>query len=386
MKTVCVLDSISRANGGIFVAESRLQQELAHSGVDVRVVGLTDAHTAADSVAWSPLVPVTVPITGPRGFGYAPGMTEAIAQADADLGYLAGLWKYPSVAARRWTRQMDRPLVVAPHGMLDPWALRNSAWKKKLAGWFFQNDQLRRAACLRALCRSEMESMRAYGLRGPVCIIPNGIDIPQAASARPRPPSFPGDRKVLFYLGRLHPKKGLANLITAWSEARSLAKDWILVIAGWDQGGHEADLNRLANDLGVPDASLHFAGPQFGADKEACYRSCDAFILPSFSEGLPMVVLEAWAHGKPVLITDACNLPEGFAAQAALRLQPTEGSIRDGLATLFSMSEADRNKMGARGLHLVEERFAWPRLARDMKATYEWILGGGPKPDVVETG
>ena len=65
---------------------------------------------------------------------------------------------------------------------------------------------------------------------------------------------------------------------------------------------------------------MHFPGPQFGTAKAAAYRRADAFVLPSLSEGLPMAILEAWAHEKPVLMTDACNLPEGFAARAAIRL------------------------------------------------------------------
>ena len=135
----------------------------------------------------------------------------------------------------------------------------------------------------------------------------------------------------------------------------------MLAIAGWDQGGHEGELKRLATELEIPWAdarstkledpqplsrptgeggalatgegsanpssifhlpssklpSVVFLGPQFGEAKAACYRNCDAFILPSFSEGLPMVILEAWAYGKPVLMTPQCNLPGGFADDIA---------------------------------------------------------------------
>ena len=73
------------------------------------------------------------------------------------------------------------------------------------------------------------------------------------------------------------------------------------------------------------DASVVFLGPQFGAEKSECYRACDAFILPSLSEGLPMTVLEAWSYAKPVLMTAECNLPEGFAAGAAVRIGPVPG-------------------------------------------------------------
>ncbi|MBA3834120.1 MAG: glycosyltransferase family 4 protein, partial [Chthoniobacterales bacterium] len=127
-------------------------------------------------------------------------------------------------------------------------------------------------------------------------------------------------------------------------------------------------------------ASVIFLGPQFGEAKASCYRHCDAFVLPSFSEGLPMVVLEAWAYAKPVLMTPECNLPEGFAAQAALRVGTTVEDIKEELEALFAAPEVALTEIGKRGRELVENRFAWKRIAAQVKITYEWMLGGGSKP------
>ncbi len=99
-------------------------------------------------------------------------------------------------------------------------------------------------------------------------------------------------------------------------------------------------------------------GPLFGADKDAAYRGSDAFILPSLSEGLPMTVLEAWAHAKPVLMTPECHLPEGFSAEAALRIGSSPQEIAIGLKQLTEMSEDDRREMGARGRDLVAKKFS----------------------------
>ncbi len=208
------------------------------------------------------------------------------------------------------------------------------------------------------MCEAEAQSIRAYGLRNPVCIIPNGVHLPDLVASSTLQienlalQTFAQGRKVLLYLGRLHPKKNVANLVRAWKQTLNshplTPENWVLVIAGWDQGGYERELKKLSSDYGLP-ASVSFLGPLFGQEKEAAYRVCDAFILPSLSEGLPMTVLEAWAHAKPVLITPECNLPEGFAAEAALQIGTSPEKIAAGLKQLIEMSDDDRRAIGDRG-------------------------------------
>jgi glycosyltransferase involved in cell wall biosynthesis len=235
---------------------------------------------------------------------------------------------------------------------------------------------LRGAACLRALSEAEALSIRGYGLCNPICVIPNGVDLPDLRESNAK--TQLANPKTLLYLGRLHPKKNISNLIRAWSETfksqRGGGDRWVLAIAGLDQGGYEAQLRQLTTDLGLL-TSVIFLGPQFGADKSECYHACDACILPSLSEGLPMAVLEAWAHAKPVLMTPECNLPEGFEGNAALRIGKAAEEIAAGLRQLVEMSDNDRAAMGTRGRTLVAKSFSWPRIGQQMRAVYEWVLG-----------
>lgn len=96
-----------------------------------------------------------------------------------------------------------------------------------------------------------------------------------------------------------------------------------------------------------------------------------------------MVVLEAWANSKPVIMTPECNLPEGFSAGAALKVEASETGLVAGLDELRRMTDAERTAMGSRGHGLVVERFTWQRVARQLQSVQEWILGGGTKPDCV---
>lgn len=402
MNTASVVASVSRTAGGLFESCCRLHQCLLHyPGIKVTVAGLDDEFSLEDKPKWSPVPVETFPKIGPAAFGYAPGLKELLREQDYDLAHTHGLWMYPSVAVHAWHKKTGRPYVVSPHGMLDPWAVRNSGWKKRIALAAYERTHLRDAACIRALCQSEAESIRAFGLKNPICVIPNGVDLPGGEEQCRSLPFESGGRKVLLYLGRIHPKKGLSNLLRAWADPGTAAirqsNRWVLAIAGWDQSGYEAELKDLANELGlrwsdVGDGntssgatdSLVFLGPQFNEDKAACYRSCDAFILPSVSEGLPMVVLEAWAYGKPVLMTSRCNLPEGFAAGAAWEISGDVPALATKIQELIEIPESDRIAAGCRGRALVQNNFAWNGIAQQMRDVYSWLVGGGQRPVCVQ--
>ncbi len=390
MKIAYLLNSVSRKAGGLFEICKRLAQTTCREK-EIVVLGMEDEFTKTDVIQWAPLRPTVFPPVFARSFGYALGYSQYLAEVCPDIAHVHGLWTYPSFAGYRWHRRTKRPLIYTAHGMLAPWALRNSAWRKRLVRALWEDAAHRSAACFHVNSEAEHLTLRRHGLRIPICIIPNGIDLPAGQSSEVSSlvsdlASVARGRNLLLYLGRLHPKKNLLNLIRAWKEALnshpSILNSWMLAIAGWDQGGHEAQLRQLTTDLRLL-TSVIFLGPRFGADRDACYRACDAFVLPSLSEGLPMTVLEAWAYAKPVLMTSECNLPEGFVAGAALQTGTTSKQIAARLKQLIEMSDDDRKAMGARGRALVAETFSWPRIGEQMRWVYEWVLGGGTAPETI---
>ena len=410
---VSLVGSVSRRAGGLFESVRRLDQEVMsitgkmkdpiHTRTDhlaenikVNVLGIRDECTELDSGSWFPLSVRAFPCVGPRAFGYAPGLAARLNELRSDLVHVHGLWQFTSLAALTWHRRCRRPYVVSPHGMLDPWALRHARWKKQLGWVAYEKRHLQNAACLRALCAAEADAMRRLGLATPICVIPNGVDLPCANDSSLRPEAGGlglNGRKVLLYLGRLHPKKGLVELLEAWKEVGATNESWSLVIAGWEQNHYESTLRGVADHLGLcrsstpdrasPNGSVHFIGPQFGNKKFEWLRRCDAFVLPSLSEGLPMAVLEAWAFGKPVLISDHCNLPEGVAAGAAIRIEPTSKGIAEGLRSLIKLNDSALQEMGRRGRSLAQAKYSWRNVAAEMRQVYEWILGSGCKPACV---
>ena len=379
MRVGFLASSVSREAGGLFQSVRGLAKAVASTNADVQVFGIRDEQSTEDVQEWRPL---SVQTFRPRVrvWGYSNQLIPAMLDADLEILSVHGLWKYCSLASHRWHQQTGRPYVVHPHGMLESWALGNAGWKKRIAATLYENQHLSAAACLRALSEAEARSIRGYGLHNPVCVIPNGIDLPDLSEGDVKTQS--ANQKTLLYLGRLHPKKNISNLIRAWNETfnsqRGSVERWVLAIAGWDQGGYESELKGIATG-----GSIVFLGPRFSTEKSECYRTCDAFILPSLSEGLPMTVLEAWSYAKPVLMTAECNLPEGFSAKAAVRIGSSSGEIAAGLKQLIAMSDDDRVAMGARGRTLVATKFFWPRIGEQMRAVYEWLLGSGAPPETI---
>ncbi|KLI63735.1 glycosyltransferase [Aurantiacibacter marinus] len=373
-----VCTSISRKAGGVSVVLRRAVQGLAALGCDVTVYALRDEHSAADLADWGHIKTVLVEPAGPAALGYSPDLTRRL--GNHDLLHQHGIWQGPSLAVSRWRNQTGRPVVISPHGMLDPWALANSGWKKKLAGALYERANLRGAACLHALADAETKAIRAAGYINPVAEIPNGIDLPETSC----PPSSSGERKTLLFLGRLHPKKGVQELLFAWDtvarEDPLLAARWRVVIAGWDDGGHRAAL--MAQAASLPDiAQVDFPGALHGEEKHAAFCDADAFILPSYSEGLPVAVLEAWAYSTPTFITDGCNLPEGFMRDAAVRV--TTDPVELAQVLRARLEDPHLAAMAARAKALCAEKFTWGSVAQQYLAMYRWVLGKGDCPAFV---
>jgi glycosyltransferase involved in cell wall biosynthesis len=380
---------ISRRAGGLMDSVRSLSRFLENEhNIHVDVVSVEDQFSTEDRAQWEDL---SVHLVAPKyaSFRYAPELSRQLASLTPDLVHTHGIWTYLSIATVRWSksngRVPSRPYVVSTHGMLDPWALHNSRWKKIIAAFVFERHHLENAACIHAFNQAEAAAIRAFGLRNPICVIPNGVEVHASNVADRTPPwaaDLAGGRKVLLYLGRLHPKKGLSILLHGWREAFKRERGWVLVIAGWDQGGHRRELEQLARELKITD-SVKFAGPLFGEERESAYQNANAFVLPSLSEGQPLVVLEAWSHARPVLMTPECKLPEGFEKRAAIRMNTTVEGTAEGLGKLFALNEPALQEMGRRGRDLVMANFSWPQIASQMFAVYNWLLGRSAAPACV---
>ncbi len=385
MKAALVTSYLTRSGGGVSAAVEALSGNLFAAGTNVHVVGIKDRYCDTGYGDWSGSSYSALPVRGPGALAYAPDMLHRLHDLAPSIAHTHGMWTYPSRAVSQWSCRTHRPYIVSPHGMLDPWALHNARWKKKIAGWLYENAHLRHASCLHALCEAEAQAIRHVGLTNPICVIPNGVALPPAAINDIPPPwthIVHDDANVMLFLGRLHPKKNLLSLLDAWSMAAD--EDWHLVIAGWDQGNHKKHIKAAIERHGL-DNRVHILGPLFGRDKDLALRHARAFVHPSLSEGLPLAILEAWSYALPVLMTEACNLPQGFHASAAARLALDPGEMAHDLQCFLRLDRSHLAEIGRNGRRLVETHFSWSNVAHEMRAVYEWLVNKSEQPSTVRT-
>ncbi|MFZ9888248.1 MAG: glycosyltransferase [Myxococcota bacterium] len=315
-----------------------------------------------------------------RGSSWTANGCRGVAAKRPDLVHTHGLWLEPSRVARRSARA-GIPTVLSPHGMADPWAMGRRAPLKRVLWQLRERDTLESVHCIHALCEAEAHSLRALGIRQKIAIVPNGVElasVEDAAGLRaPWGSEIPLDARVLLFLGRFHEKKGIAPLLEAWRSlhASPSTKDWWLVFVGYADG--QGPLQQHERSL---PPRVHVHGPAFGTDKAACFAHANAFILPSFSEGLPMAVLEAWSHGLPVLMTKECNLESAWHADAAIEIRPEQKSIADGILSLCALSNVGRRQIGQNGRALVKKRYNWETVGLEMNHVYRWLLGQDSAP------
>jgi glycosyltransferase involved in cell wall biosynthesis len=261
--------------------------------------------------------------------------------------------------------------------MLSGWALAWRGRRKRIAWKAYQRRDLETASAIHATSDLELEEIRAAGIDVPVAVVPNGVDVPEPIG---RAPAAAGRARRFLFLSRIHPKKGLENLIEAWSVARPAG--WELVIAGPDEGGYRPTLERLARGL-EPGTPVVFMDAVSDRSKWDLYGSADVFVLPTLSENFGVVVAEALASGVPVITTRAAPweilTAEDCGWWTEVGVEPLAAAIREAAG----IGDEERRAKGDRGRRLVLERFAWPAIARQMLSVYRWLVGRAGEPDCV---
>ncbi len=304
--------------------------------------------------------------------------------AAADGVHIHGLWEQSTAVAAPQARALRKPYILSAHGMLERWALANKRFKKQIYAALFERANVRGAACLHALTHAEALDYRRFGATGPIAIIPNGVTVPSTIDPTLFLGQFPAlhGKRIVLFLGRIHFKKGLDLLIDAWSRVASDFPDARLVLAGPDFEGTRARMEALVESK-VLQHTVTFTGMLRQDLKWSALAAAEAFVLPSYSEGLSVSVLEAMGVGLPVIITEQCNLPQVKELKAGWLIQSEVGQLTSAIRDLLSNTPGANAGIGSRGRNLVLTRYNWSTVSESMAELYRWVQGG-PKPQYVE--
>jgi len=356
--------SLRPAYGGPAYSVSRLAMALTEVGVQV---GLWAPDQSAATTQLLPAESSVQRLTGTE--------SEALERfGKPDVLHDNGIWllhnhRLAEIAAKRGI-----PRMVSTRGMLEPWAMNHKRSKKRVAWWLYQRRDLKRARCHHTTAKAEANNLQRLGFRVPVCVIPNGVDVPEVgriAAIAEVGKAGGGERKKALFLGRIYPVKGLPMLIEAWAQVRP--RGWILQIAGPDEAGHRAEVEQAVRAAGLAE-TISFLGPLEGRAKQSALFAADLFVLPTHSESFGMAIAEALAHGLPVLTTTGAPWPMLPERGCGWWVEPTVDGITEGLRQATSLDSATLQAMGAKGRDLVAAEFGWQRVAKQFLLVYENLM------------
>jgi glycosyltransferase involved in cell wall biosynthesis len=289
-----------------------------------------------------------------------------------------GLWLQSNYQSSLVASRLGLTYCSSPRGTLTRWALEQKKLRKRAAWLIYQKRALERARILFATSEEEAGDFRAEGLKQPIAVVPNGVALGPLRQADSESQS--NRVRTMLFLSRLHPKKGVVDLVDAWACVKPAG--WRLLIAGPDEGGHRRIVEDRVDALGLR-SLVSLGGEISEGEKSELYGSADVFVLPTRSENFGIVVAEALAHGVPVITTTGAPWRQLEQVGAGWWVEPSVIALAEAIQSATSMADAERRAMGVRGRKLVESRYGWNRAASLTKAVYSWAVHGGDRPACV---
>lgn len=377
------IPSIAKEDSGPTYSVVRLcEQLIARSGVELNLVGLDWNEKSTARVSCFLGFPIGF---GGSRLGRSPKMLRAMRQwamnKQISLLHSHGMWQMNAIYPAWVAAKFQLPLVFSPRGSLSTWALKNGSILKILFWPLFQKPALNKVTCFHATSSTEYREIRALGFTQPVAVIPNGVDIKCFDSERAR-------SKSLLYLGRIHPKKGVDQLLRAWALIQNEYPEWVLRIVGDDVGYHGSAgylnyLIRLSSKLNLK--RVEFLGPVYGAAKDELYKKSSVFILPTHSENFGMTVAEALSFGLPAIVSVGAPWSGLVDADSGWWVENDPESLSKAISMAFSLPETKLREMGMNGRNWMARDFSWDSVAEKMNQVYDWLLDESqPRPEWVK--
>jgi glycosyltransferase involved in cell wall biosynthesis len=315
-----------------------------------------------------------------RRYGFSTGLTRWLKEhlREYAILHIHAFFSYVALPATYYATRWDIPYIIRPCGELDPWPLKKNRLAKQAFFTFVGSRILNRAAAIHATSEMEKTALERLGLNAPVWAIPLGVELPSENGLPPHGQfrkQYPGlnRKKLILFLSRIDPKKGLDLLLPALKRLREKRNDVVLAIAGSGPPAFERQIRHRVKDLGLDDLVI-FCGFLDKQRKWMALRDADLFVLPSYDENFGLAVVEALGMSVPVVISDRVGIHhEVRECGAGLVVRCDAQEIADAIGKLLD-DGALRLRMGENGRRLVEQKFTWPKVASRLIDLYKVIV------------
>lgn len=373
MKILSFVSTLDLSSGGPSRSVPMLVKGLAELGVDITLMTIRSENMNIHALEGTTAkLKVLSPSFSRKE------IAKYLADERFELIQIQSVWEMPYHKVILEACKQNIPYIVTPRGMLEPWSLSQKKWKKKLAWWLYQRNDVQKSACVFTTAKMEAEHVSNLGITTCKAVIPNGIE----TDAYPCKTSVEGVKKQVLFLSRVHVKKGIELLFEAWKRLHSDYVDWQLLVIGNGETEYIHSLENRVESLGLKD-SIKILPPVFGEAKIKVYQESALFCLPSFSENFGMVIAEAMSCGTPVITTTNCPWEILNETDTGWCVDLSVDNLEHALREAMGMDANALYDMGQRASKLIYDNFDYRSVTRKTLSLYEWLLNSGEKPEFV---
>lgn len=292
---------------------------------------------------------------------------KLLLEINPSLVHINAIWQPQPWWFQQVAQELGIPVVLSPHGMLEPWILARHPWRKRIALMLYQRKAVAGAVALHATAEQELVQFRKLGFRNPAFVVPNGVDLSEIKQKN----TWDKVTNILF-LSRVHPKKGIDILIEAIANLGN--PNLKITIAGEGEAAYIEKLKQLVAQRGVAE-QFHFVGGVYGDAKWELYHNADMFVLPTYSENFGIVVAEALYTGLPVLTTTGTPWQELQTESCGWWIDLNAANVAKAIAEASQLTPAELKQMGLNGRKLVAAKYDIKAVALAMNSKYEELIG-----------
>lgn len=286
-----------------------------------------------------------------------------------DIVHINGCWIPQCAYAQKWAKESGYKIILSPHGMLEPWIIKQNYWTKKLPALsLFQKEAIKKADIIHATSTIEKEHLSQLNYNQNIMIVPNGLDTKDLSIKS----NWQRKKKILF-LSRIHEKKGINLLLEAVAIKKETLKDYSIIIAG---EGRESLIRKLKAQAKILDISnmVHFIGGVYGKEKWELYKDADILILPTYSENFGYVVIESLTCGTPVITTQRAPWKDLINHHCGWWVKAEVNEISHAIDDYLSLTSNELKEMGMNGRKLVEDSYSIQKTSQEMIKLYQGLL------------